>query len=51
VRGTKWLVTDRCGSTVTRVTEGSVKVRDFAKHKTVVVRAGKKYVARKRKPK
>lgn len=51
VRGTKWLVTDRCGSTVTRVTEGSVRVRDFAKRKTKIVRAGKKYVARKRKPK
>jgi hypothetical protein len=51
VRGTKWLVTDRCGTTVTRVVQGSVTVRDFAKRKTVVVRAGKKYVARKRKPK
>jgi hypothetical protein len=51
VRGTKWLVTDHCGTTVTRVTQGSVAVRDFVKRKTIVVRAGKKYVARKRKPK
>jgi hypothetical protein len=45
VVGTKWLVEDRCGSTLTRVARGRVKVRDFAKKKTVVVRAGKKYVA------
>jgi ferric-dicitrate binding protein FerR (iron transport regulator) len=43
--GTKWLVEDRCGSTLTRVARGRVKVRDFAKKKTVVVKAGKKYVA------
>jgi hypothetical protein len=45
VVGTKWLVEDRCGSTLTRVARGRVKVRDFAKKKTVVVKAGKKYVA------
>ena len=39
---------DRCGVTETRVTEGTVAVRDFVKRKTVLVRAGKKYVARKR---
>ena len=48
VRGTRWLVIDRCGVTETRVTEGTVAVRDFVKRKTVLVRAGKKYVARKR---
>ena len=46
VVGTKWLVEDRCTSTLTRVVRGRVKVRDFAKKKTVLVRAGKKYVAR-----
>ena len=49
VVGTKWLVEDRCGSTLTRVAKGRVRVRDFAKRKTVVVRAGKKYVARARR--
>jgi hypothetical protein len=48
VVGTKWLVEDRCSSTLTRVTQGRVSVRDFAKKKTVTVRAGKKYVARAR---
>jgi len=46
VLGTKWLVEDRCGSTLTRVARGRVSVRDFAKKKTVVVKAGKKYVAK-----
>ena len=44
--GTKWLVEDRCRSTLTRVVRGRVKVRDFAKKKTVTVRAGKRYTAR-----
>jgi hypothetical protein len=46
VVGTKWLVEDRCTSTLTRVARGKVKVRDFAKRKTVIVRAGKRYTAR-----
>ena len=46
VVGTKWLVEDRCNSTLTRVVRGRVSVRDFAKKKTVIVRAGKRYTAR-----
>jgi hypothetical protein len=46
VVGTKWLVEDRCTSTLTRVARGKVKVRDFVKHKTVTVKAGKRYTAR-----
>jgi ferric-dicitrate binding protein FerR (iron transport regulator) len=48
VVGTKGLVEDRCTSTLTRVVRGRVSVRDFGK-KTVIVRAGKKYVARAKK--
>jgi hypothetical protein len=48
VRGTKWLVEDRCASTVTKVSKGRVSVRDKVKRKTVTVRAGKQYVARRR---
>jgi hypothetical protein len=48
VRGTKWLVEDRCGSTLTKVTAGRVTVRDFVKRKTAVVRAGKQYIVRRR---
>ena len=47
VRGTIWLVEDRCGSTLTRVRRGKVKVRDFARDRSVVLRRGDRYVARK----
>jgi len=46
VVGTIWLVEDRCDSTLTKVKKGRVSVRDFEKRKTVIVRAGKQYVAR-----
>jgi hypothetical protein len=48
VVGTRWLVEDRCTTTLTRVARGRVSVRDFAKKKTVIVQAGEKYVARAR---
>jgi hypothetical protein len=46
VVGTRWLVEDRCTSTLTRVARGKVKVRDFVKHKTVLVKTGHHYIAR-----
>jgi hypothetical protein len=49
VRGTKWLVEDRCGETITRVVRGVVTVSDFVLHRTFLVRAGHSYVARARK--
>jgi len=45
VRGTHWLVQDRCDGTLTRVLRGVVKVKDFRKHKTISVRAGHTYLA------
>ncbi|MEA2393238.1 MAG: hypothetical protein QOJ82_1129 [Solirubrobacteraceae bacterium] len=45
VRGTVWYVEDRCDGTLTRVTRGSVSVRDLRRHRTVVVRAGQSYLA------
>jgi hypothetical protein len=48
VRGTKWLVEDRCGSTLTRVVRGVVTVRDFKRHRTIRLRAGDRYIARRR---
>jgi hypothetical protein len=48
VVGTKWLVEDRCDSTLTKVARGKVKVRDFVKHKTVLVKQGHQYIARAR---
>ena len=46
VRGTEWLVQDSCAGTLTRVARGVVSVRDNVRRKTIVVRAGKKYLAR-----
>jgi hypothetical protein len=48
VRGTKFEVIDRCDGTLTKVTRGRVAVRDLRRRKTIVVRAGKSYLARKR---
>ena len=46
VRGTHWLVQDRCDGTLTRVLRGVVKVQDFRGHKTISVRAGHTYLAK-----
>jgi hypothetical protein len=48
VRGTRWVTTDTCAGTRTTVTEGAVSVRDLNRRKTVLVRAGKSYLARRR---
>ena len=50
MRGTKWLVTDTCTSTTTRVTQGTVSVEDYVKHKRVIgAQADKRYTARKKR--
>ena len=49
VRGTIWMVQDGCTSTLTKVKRGSVTVRDFVKKKNVIVKAGKQYVAKKKR--
>lgn len=48
VRGTIWSTTDRCDGTLTRVTRGSVTVRDFRRRKDIVVRRGKTHLAKAR---
>jgi hypothetical protein len=48
VRGTRWLVADRCDGTLTLVTKGSVVVRDTIHHRRLVLHAGERYLARKR---
>ena len=47
VRGTRWLTEDRCDGTLVRVRRGRVAVRDLYRHRTVSVRAGHSYVARR----
>ncbi|HEX6022584.1 MAG TPA: hypothetical protein VFZ00_11355, partial [Solirubrobacter sp.] len=49
VRGTTWLVKDSCAGTLTRVTQGVVAVRDKRLKKTILVRKGKRYLARARR--
>ncbi len=47
VRGTIWLVADRCdGSTLFKVKRGTVVVRDFIKNSSVVLQAGQSYIAK-----
>ena len=48
VRGTNYEVIDRCDGTLTKVTRGTVLVRDFRRNKTIRLRAGKRYLARAR---
>jgi hypothetical protein len=48
VRGTRWLVADTCKGTLTRVTAGSVVVRDTVRNKRLVLDAGERYLARPR---
>jgi hypothetical protein len=46
VRGTRWLTEDRCGGTLTRVTQGAVVVRDKRTGRRTLVKAGDSYLAR-----
>jgi hypothetical protein len=48
VRGTVWLVEDRCDGTLTYVRRGKVAVRDLVKKKTIVIKKGQRYLARNR---
>ena len=48
VRGTKWQVADLCGGgTLCKVKNGNVRFRDFVRNKTVTVRSGEQYVAKR----
>jgi hypothetical protein len=49
IRGTKWLVTDTCTSTITRVTEGAVSITFPVRRNQVILRKGKSYTARGRR--
>ena len=47
VRGTSWITTDTCSGTRTTVKAGAVSVRDVHRQRTVLVRAGHSYLARR----
>jgi len=46
VRGTSWITTDTCAGTRTTVKHGAVAVHDKHRAKTILVRAGRSYLAR-----
>jgi streptogramin lyase len=48
VRGTAWLTRDTCKGTLVQVTKGVVSVRDLVRKRTLLVRAGHRYLARTR---
>ena len=48
VRGTVWLTRETCNGTLVKVKRGRVSVRDLVRHRTLVVRAGHRYLARRR---
>ena len=47
VRGTIWLTEDRCDGTLIRVRSGRVQVRDLVARRTIQLRAGQSYLARR----
>jgi hypothetical protein len=47
VLGTEWETIDSCAGTRTRVVHGKVRVHDIRRHKTLLVRAGRSYLARR----
>lgn len=47
-RGTRWLTTNTCTSTTFRVANGTVMVSDRIKNRTVIVKTGSSYTARRR---
>ena len=49
VRGTRWVTTDRCDGTVTKVLEGAVDVRNRHTGRVVRVAAGERYLAKHRR--
>jgi streptogramin lyase len=49
VRGTEWVTTETCSGTLTGVVKGAVSVLDLRTHRTKLVRAGHRYLARARR--
>jgi len=45
IRGTRWLTSDRCDGTHFAVRQGVVRVRDFTRRRTAILRAGRRYLA------
>jgi hypothetical protein len=50
VQGTIWLTVNRCDGTFFHVKEGTLRIRDFVLHKTIILHAGHSYLARRPRP-
>jgi streptogramin lyase len=48
VRGTAWLLRESCAGTFVSVSRGAVSVRDLVRHRTILLRAGGTYLARRK---
>jgi hypothetical protein len=48
VRGTIWTIADRCDGTLTHAIKDTVTVNDFVHHKTITLKAGHSYLAKKK---
>jgi len=46
VQGTEWLTEDLCEGTLIRVTRDKVKVTDLVRHRSLTVKAGRRYLAK-----
>ena len=51
VLGTIWLTEERCNGTFFHVFKGTLFIRDFTRHKSIVLRAGRSYLAPNALPK
>lgn len=47
VQGTIWLTENRCDGTYFYVAEGTLRIRDFVRHKTIILHAGHSYLAQR----
>jgi hypothetical protein len=50
VGGTIWFTQNRCDGTFFHVVEGVLKIRDFTRHRTIILRAGHSYLAPRPNP-
>ena len=48
VRGTTWFMQERCTGTLMSVKRGEVSVRDFVRHRTLILRTGERFLSRYR---
>jgi hypothetical protein len=51
VLGTVWLTEERCNGTFFHVFQGKLFIRDFTRHKSIVLTAGHSYLAPNALPK